>query len=102
MAEDVDQPCVKDSVFVVIVAFDARGEVPVAVKACGLFKDCAKHVEVMGIQPAIPLRLVELGQRGHMVKPMAYPRSGAGEAPPTIRPGRESTCSPWAARCKAR
>ena len=44
VAEDVDQPCVKNAVFIVIIAFDALGELLVAMKACGLFQDCAEHV----------------------------------------------------------
>ena len=87
MAEDVDQPCVKDAVFIVSIAFDALGEALVAMKACGLFQDCAEHVEVMGLQPAIAFYLVELSERGHMVEKMAYPRSCLGEAPPATRRG---------------
>ena len=73
VAEDVDQPCVKDAVFIVGVAFDARGEVLVAMKACGLLQDCAEHVEVMGVQPAIAFHLVDLSERGHMVEKWRIP-----------------------------
>ena len=73
MVEDVDHPRVKDAVFIVSIAFDAVGEVPVAMKACGLLQDRAEHVEVMRVELAIAISLVELGERGHMVEEWRVP-----------------------------
>jgi hypothetical protein len=64
---------VQDAVFIVSIAFDARREARVAMKARGLLQDCAKHVEVMGVKPAIAIRLVELRERRHMMEEWRVP-----------------------------
>src|SRR5271168_2111726 len=63
----------KDAVLIVSSAFDARREARIAMKACGLLQDCAKHVEVMGVKPAIAIRLVDLNERGHMLEEWRVP-----------------------------